>query len=54
MTEEMPPQAAYTATCVTPGCENETILIKITADAENPRVQCGPCGQMITDIVPAE
>jgi len=55
MTEEwvIPPQAAYTATCVTAGCENENIRIPITAAAESPNVQCGPCGQMITNITPA-
>jgi len=49
----MPPQAEYDATCVTAGCENENVPIPITADATNPTVQCGPCGQMITNITPA-
>ena len=54
MTDEItPPQAAYTVECATEGCENENIVIEVTAASANPNVQCGPCGQMITNITPA-
>ena len=54
MTEEWvsPAQSAYTVECISEGCMNKNIRIVITADAENPSVQCGPCGQMITNITP--
>ena len=47
------PQASYAVTCTTSGCENEGISILVTADAADPSVQCGPCGQAITNITPA-
>ena len=50
MIEEMPPRAAYAVECTTQGCENANIVIEVTAAATDPQVQCGPCGQMITNI----
>jgi len=52
MIEEMPPRAEYIVTCATAGCQNENIPISIKADATSPNVQCGPCGQPITNITP--
>ncbi len=48
-----------TVTCHVEGCENEGVAIEIPSTSINPvteevipvvRVQCGPCGQQITDI----
>ena len=47
------PIASYIATCTTVGCENADIPIQVTADATDPTVICGPCGQPITNITPA-
>ena len=44
--------ADFIVTCHTDGCENSDIAIIIGADAENPIVVCGPCGQQITDVQP--
>lgn len=50
-----------TVTCRTGGCENQDEAIEIPSTSVNPiteevipvvRVQCGPCGHEITDVVP--
>ena len=50
-----------TVTCRTGGCENQGEAIEIPSTSINPitgevipvvRVQCGPCGHEITDVVP--
>ena len=56
MTEDwtMPEQENYTATCVTAACENENIGIPIVVNVDiTPKVECGPCGQTITNITAA-
>ena len=53
MTDERPLQGAYTVECTTQGCENENIIIEVTAAATDPNVQCGPCGRMIVGLVAA-
>ncbi len=51
----------FTVTCRAGGCENQDVPIEIPSTSINPvteevipvvRVQCGPCGQQITDIDP--
>lgn len=42
----------YTATCRTPGCVNEGVVVPMTyTDEDGPpaAVVCGPCGQPITE-----
>lgn len=54
MAKEIEPTLApYIVTCQTEGCENQNITLGIDADAENPTVICGPCGQLITAIAHA-
>ena len=51
----------FMVTCRTEGCENQDVPIEISSTSINPitgevipvvRVQCGPCGHAITDVVP--
>lgn len=39
--------AQYDVTCTTVGCWNEGISRRVPAAAENPDVQCGPCGAQL-------
>ena len=48
------PTAEYDVTCATDGCVNTGIVIRVIATATDPMIICGPCGQQITDITPAE
>jgi hypothetical protein len=45
------PMAEYDVTCQTKDCENENILIRVSATAENPYIICGACSQVIENIV---
>ena len=40
----------YYVRCLTEGCENYGHILQVPADPDNPSIQCGPCGHMITDI----
>lgn len=42
---------AATVTCRTPGCENDGIPLEMMCAGV---IECGPCGQQITDIIPEE
>jgi hypothetical protein len=44
----------FIVTCHTDGCQNEDIPITISADAENPKIVCGPCAHFITDVTLAK
>ena len=48
---DLPPMAEYDIACHTGGCENEGHVIRVWATETNPSVVCGPCGQVIADIV---
>jgi hypothetical protein len=41
----------YLVTCHISGCENDGVAIPITTDAD--QFMCGPCSQIITDVVEA-
>lgn len=45
--------AEFDVTCRTTGCENEGVVIRVTATAINTLVMCGPCANIITDVAPA-
>jgi hypothetical protein len=42
----------FDVTCHTAGCENAEIAIRVSAVADSPHVQCGPCGIQIEDVIP--
>lgn len=44
----------YLVTCETANCENENIAIEITSNEDELIVICGPCANLITNIVPVD
>jgi hypothetical protein len=41
----------FNVTCHVEGCVNDNIVITIPSEDTNPIVFCGPCGNLITDVV---
>jgi hypothetical protein len=52
MAKTVPTFVTATVTCHTENCENCDIAIEVQM-VEGGAVVCGPCGQIITDIVTA-
>jgi hypothetical protein len=49
---EIPELAEFDVTCHTVECENSEITIRVSAVADAPIVQCGPCSIQIEDVIP--
>jgi hypothetical protein len=43
----------YEVMCEINECINYNVKIIVVADASNPHVICGPCGNEITHVIPA-
>lgn len=46
--------AWWRVTCHTEDCGNAGIPLELLAEADDPYVQCGPCGVRIADLDPIE
>ena len=42
----------FDVTCETEDCENAGFTLRVWAEKERPQVVCGPCGVVITHVVP--
>lgn len=42
--------ATYVVMCWSSGCENYGIALVIPAEAQNPQIVCGHCGNRIVDV----